>query len=268
MVRKKSIMFELLALLERLKRHGSTKEDVLSAVNSVFASPVAPVRVAAPVCSVQPTPVKVEQIAPVVAAAPVSGCVATVDFARISLVRKGFAGQQKQDQFKACVNGKLEDLPALSQRHCQQAWSFLGDTPVRTPGWLEKGKFLARGLALREKIESIEDLLDPEKFNFSGVASWSNMVVASDYTHDGWYQRVYKTASFIPGSFLMLIIDAESQSKPKYLCSDSDNSELAKTDNWMEGETLIYLPPEVKIDVSKCFKHTYYTGEQTWFVKL
>lgn len=258
-------MYELFALLEKLKRNGSTKEDVLSAVNSVFTSAIAtPVSVASVCFPVQPA----EQIAPVATpvATPVSGCVATVDFPRISLVRKGFSGQQKQGEFKSCVSGRLEDLPLLSQKHCEQAWKFLGGIPIRIPGWLQQNGFLARGLALKEEINSVEELNNP-KFDFTGIASWSNYAIASDYTHDGWYQRVYKTASFIPGSFLMLIIDAESQSKPRYLCSDSDNEDLAKKDNWMEGETLIYLS-EIKINVNKSFLHTSYSGEKTWFIYL
>ena len=117
-----------------------TKEEVLRFVDKIYgATPVKPsVVVPAPVVPA-PTPTAVKPVAvapvtppsaPVVAPVPVQPAslfakpTPTIDFAKLSKVRYGFSGQQKQDLFKSCVNGRLEDLPILNEAHCLKSWAL------------------------------------------------------------------------------------------------------------------------------------------------
>jgi hypothetical protein len=185
-----------------------------------------------------------------------------VDFQKVSKIRKGFCIQQKQDQYVNAVGGDVNKLPSLSITHCQQAWqSWTGiDLPVvEQATGLAKGTFLARGLALKGSIESIGDI------DLGGFSAWSNYKTAEGYTHDGWYGNVYKTAGFMPGCFVILIIDASSDAK--FVAAATENKELAIEDNWVDGETILYIPSKPTIKSISCFSNPY-GGEKTWIVRL
>lgn len=184
-----------------------------------------------------------------------------VDFQKVSKIRKGFCIQQKQAEYHQAV-GNINNLPSLSVNHCQQAWqSWNGiDLPVVEKATnLTKGTFLARGLALKGGIESIGEL------DFGGFSAWSNYKTAEGYTHDGWYSSVFKTAGFMPACFVILIVDANSNAK--FVAAATENKKLAEEDNWVDGETILYLPSKPIVKSISCFSNPY-GGEKTWIVKL
>ncbi len=269
MIRKKFEMWILEHTLNQMKEKGMTKEDVLRAVDKVYGAAAQPVVVpplVAPPVTPPPTPVvaaeKVQPASLFAKPAPV------VDFQKMSKARFGFAGQNKQNLFKSCVNGRLEDLPILNEAHCLKAWGMFKNwyRDYDCLGFQFEG-FLARGLALKEEINCIEDLLDP-KYDFSGVSNWSNLMIARGYTHEGWYANVAQGAGFMPKTFVILIVDAQSKNQPRFIMSGEDHPRLKDEDRWQEGECMIHLPTS-KIDLSKSFKHVCNrTQKQTWFVKL
>jgi hypothetical protein len=252
--------------LNLMKDRGMTKEEVLRFVDKIYgATPVKP-SVVAPV-----TPPS----APVVAPVPVQPAslfakpTPTIDFAKLSKVRYGFSGQQKQDLFKSCVNGRLEDLPILNEAHCLKSWALFKNwnRDYDCLGFQFEG-CVARGLGFKEEVNQIEDFLDAEKYDFSGFASWSNLFIATGYTHVGWYQALGTSAPFIAKTFVVLVTDAQSLNQPRYLMTGEDHPTLNKEDKWKEGECIIYLPT-AKIDLNRSFKYIDpFNNQVTWFLKV
>jgi hypothetical protein len=186
-----------------------------------------------------------------------------VDFPKVSKIRKGFCIQQRQDQYLDAVGGDVSKLPLLNITHCQQAWrSWTGiNLPtVEQATGLAKGTFLARGLALKGGIESINDV------DFGGFSAWSNYKTAEGYTHAGWYGTAFKTVGFMPGCFVILIVDASS-SDVRFVAAATENPQLADQDNWVDGETILYIPKNPQIKSISCFSSPY-GGEKTWIVRL
>jgi len=93
-------------------------------------------------------------------------------------------------------------------------------------------------------------------------------MIATSYTHEGWYANVAQGAGFMPETFIILIVDSESPNQPRFIMSGEDHPRLKDQDRWQEGECMIYLPSS-KIDCTKSFKHVCSrTKKETWFVKL
>lgn len=183
-----------------------------------------------------------------------------IDFEKVSKIRKGFCIQEKQNEYHQAV-GDVNSLPSLTTWHCQQAWKSWEGIKLPTmesKTGLAKGTFLARGLALRVGIEEIGTL------DFGGFSAWSNYKTAEGYTHGGWYSSAFKTTGFVPECFVILIV--EPSSAIKFVAAATENEKLAEEDNWVDGETILYLPskPAIKSTLLSVSN----SGEKTWIVKL